>query len=62
MPEVPNAYQCEYCSKIMVPLEQKTDRWHTKWCSKCGMPLYDVFIGDSDAETAKALINKHLKS
>jgi hypothetical protein len=45
MPEVPNAYQCDYCRKIMVPLEQETDRWHTKWCSLCHMPLYDVLIG-----------------
>ena len=48
MPEVPNAYQCDYCHKIMVPMERKDARWHTKWCSCCFMPLYDVFIGDGN--------------
>lgn len=46
MPEVPNAYKCDYCNTLMEPIEQKTERWHTKWCSACGAKLYDVFIGD----------------
>jgi hypothetical protein len=46
MGEVPNAWECDYCGVLMEPIEQKTDRWHTKWCSKCGAKLYDVFVGD----------------
>ena len=46
MPEVPNAYRCDYCQALMEPIEQKTEHWHTKWCSVCYMKLYDVFIGD----------------
>lgn len=45
MPEVPNAYKCEFCGKLMVPLEKIDDRWHTRWCSICGTKLYDLFIG-----------------
>jgi Zn finger protein HypA/HybF involved in hydrogenase expression len=45
MPEIPNAYKCDYCHKLMEPIEQKDNRWHTKWCSACGAKLYDVFIG-----------------
>jgi hypothetical protein len=44
MPEVPNAYRCDYCNTLMEPIEVKSERWHTKWCSKCGAKLYDVFI------------------
>jgi hypothetical protein len=55
MPEVPNAYKCDYCRSLMEPVEQKTDRWHTKWCSVCGAKLYDVFIGDAHTEVPKRL-------
>lgn len=48
MPEMPNAYQCDYCRKLMIPVENKDARWHTKWCSLCGVVLYDVFIGEGD--------------
>lgn len=48
MPDVPNAYRCDYCHKLMEPVEHKDARWHTKWCSLCGVRLYDVFIGDDD--------------
>lgn len=47
MPEVA-AYQCDYCHKLMIPLEKKDARWHTKWCSLCGICVYDVFIGDGE--------------
>lgn len=50
MPEMPNAYQCDYCRKLMIPVENKDARWHTKWCSLCGMLLYDVFIGEGTPE------------
>jgi hypothetical protein len=46
MPEVPNAYKCDYCRVIMVPIEKKDERWHTKWCSACGAKLFDLFIGE----------------
>jgi hypothetical protein len=49
MPEV-NAYRCDYCRTLMEPIEKKTDRWHTKWCSACGAKLYDVFIGETKQE------------
>jgi hypothetical protein len=49
MPEVPNAWKCDYCHTIMVPIERKTERWHTKWCSACGAKLWEVFIGDQSA-------------
>jgi hypothetical protein len=50
MPEVPNAYECEYCHELMEPREEITEQWHTKWCSKCGARLYDVFIGGDPPE------------
>lgn len=52
MPEVPNAYKCDYCHVLMEPIEHRDARWHTKWCSQCGVKLYDVFIGnDASWET-----------
>jgi len=48
MGEMPSAWQCDYCRELMVPIERKTDRWHTKWCSKCGAKLWDVFVGESE--------------
>ena len=52
MPEVPNAYRCDYCHVLMEPIEFKDHRWHTKYCSACHMKLYDVFIGnDASWET-----------
>jgi len=50
MGEMPNAYQCDYCRKLMIPIEKKDARWHTKWCSLCGVRLYDVFIGDGEPQ------------
>jgi hypothetical protein len=49
MGEMPNAYQCDYCRKLMIPIEKKDARWHTKWCSLCGVCVYDVFVGDEAA-------------
>jgi hypothetical protein len=54
MGEMPNAYQCDYCRKLMIPIEKKDARWHTKWCSLCGVCVYDLFIGDM-AEYAPGL-------
>jgi hypothetical protein len=51
MPEVPNAYQCDYCHKIMTPIETKDARWHSKFCSLCGFRFYDVFIGQTPVNT-----------
>lgn len=47
MPEVPNAYRCDFCSTLMEPIDERTVRWHTKWCRACGAKLYDVFVGDT---------------
>lgn len=52
MPEVPNAYKCDYCNTLMEPIEQKTKRWHTKWCSACGAKLYDAFVGTVETDLA----------
>ena len=41
MPEVPNAYRCDFCHTLM---EEKTERWHTKWCLACGAKLWDTFV------------------
>lgn len=46
MPEAPNAWQCDYCNRLMIPTERKTENWHTKWCSFCRRKIYDVYIGD----------------
>jgi hypothetical protein len=51
MGEVPNAYECDYCRKTMTPIETKSARWHQKFCSCCGMCLYDVFIGQTPINT-----------
>jgi hypothetical protein len=48
MPEVPNAYKCDFCHTLMEPVEKNDGRWHTKWCSVCGAKLWDVFVGDDD--------------
>ncbi len=45
MPEIPSAWKCDYCGTLMEPIERKTDRWHTKWCSVCWAKLHDVFVG-----------------
>ena len=45
MPEEPNAYRCDFCHRLMIPVEIKTERWHTKFCSLCGLLLSDIFIG-----------------
>ena len=50
MPEVPNAYKCDYCGVLMEPIERLTPRWHTKWCSACGATLWDVFVGGSQPD------------
>lgn len=44
MPEVPNAYRCDYCHVLMEPYEEKTSRWDTGWCSSCGRKLWDVLV------------------
>lgn len=46
MPEVPNAYRCDYCNALMEPIEINDGRWHSKWCSVCGAKLWDVYVGD----------------
>lgn len=46
MPEVSNAYRCEYCHTLMEPIEKIDKRWHTKWCASCGVKLYDEFIAE----------------
>jgi hypothetical protein len=46
MPEVPNAYRCDYCHVLMEPIERNDGQWHTKWCSACGEKLYDVYLGN----------------
>jgi hypothetical protein len=53
MGEMPNAWQCDYCRELMVPVEVKDARWHTKWCSKCGAKLYDVFVGGGQVHTSQ---------
>jgi hypothetical protein len=46
MPEVHNAYQCDFCGVLMEPIEIVTLRWHSKYCSKCGRRVFDLFIGE----------------
>jgi hypothetical protein len=46
MPEVPNAYKCDFCRTLMEPVEKNDGRWHTKWCSACHAKLYDVRLTD----------------
>lgn len=48
MPEIPNAYQCDACGKIMTPIETKDARWHSKFCACCGFRFYDVFVGEGN--------------
>jgi len=68
MPEVSNAYRCDFCHKLMEPVEQNDGRWHTKWCSLCGEKIFDVLLapkhrhchvcGELDCEFEGNLLHK----
>jgi hypothetical protein len=39
------AYKCDACGATAAPIEERSARWHSKWCSVCLTRYYDVFVG-----------------